>query len=195
MRGHRPRARSASSGSRDCFKTSCRPCLNSLSSSRRAATGSKRPPPDLPPSRRPTAISWIATPPCCKIAIELAERAAALDDAQLDLDDCRSASEALQRLIELVSSESASRAAWKSNASARRTCRSSSGVRRKPGGAARGYGVLRRARDARGDAGRTGACRRRRGRWRVGRGRLAARRNLTPWRRVSTPLSFGGGRA
>jgi DNA repair ATPase RecN len=41
----------------------------------------------------------------------LAERAAALDDAQLDLGDCRNASEALQRLVESVSSESASRAA------------------------------------------------------------------------------------
>ncbi|MGA2495238.1 MAG: hypothetical protein ABSF67_20230 [Roseiarcus sp.] len=41
----------------------------------------------------------------------LAERAAALDEAQLDLGDCRNASEALLRLIESVSSESASRAA------------------------------------------------------------------------------------
>ncbi len=41
----------------------------------------------------------------------LAERAAALEDAQLDLGDCRNASEALRRLIESVSSESASRAA------------------------------------------------------------------------------------
>ena len=40
----------------------------------------------------------------------LAERAAALDEPRLDLDDCRSAGEALQRLIESVSSESASRA-------------------------------------------------------------------------------------
>jgi len=40
----------------------------------------------------------------------LAERAATLDDAQLDLGDCRNASEALQRLVEPVSSESASRA-------------------------------------------------------------------------------------
>ncbi len=41
----------------------------------------------------------------------LAERAAALDDAQLDLGDCRNVSEALQRLVESVSSESAAREA------------------------------------------------------------------------------------
>ncbi len=41
----------------------------------------------------------------------LAERAAALDDARLDLGDCRNASEALQRLIESISHESASRSA------------------------------------------------------------------------------------
>ena len=42
---------------------------------------------------------------------QFAERAAALDDAQLDLGDCRNASDALRRLIESVSSESAWRAA------------------------------------------------------------------------------------
>jgi DNA repair ATPase RecN len=40
----------------------------------------------------------------------LAERAAALDDAQLDLGDCRNASDTLQRLVESLSRESASRA-------------------------------------------------------------------------------------
>jgi chromosome segregation ATPase len=41
----------------------------------------------------------------------LAERAAAPDDARLDLGDCRNASQALERLIESVSRENASSAA------------------------------------------------------------------------------------
>jgi chromosome segregation ATPase len=41
----------------------------------------------------------------------VAEQAAALDEARLDLGDCRNASEALQRLIEPVSHDSVSRAA------------------------------------------------------------------------------------
>ena len=81
------------------------------SSSRPAAAGSKRRPPELAAleeAHRDLAARHAAA---LEDRDRLAERAAAFDDARLDLGDCRNASEALQRLIASVSRENASSAA------------------------------------------------------------------------------------